>query len=306
MESEACFVPDTAYAQLDAIVAGTIAKLTPAERAGRGVSAEARVLAVSKAMDKVMISAGYGLWIPTETLGDALVNRSAGAPPRFIVDCDTGSLILMTIAEILGMPTALVEVTLPSSNSHNYVRWSLPQGTFIDWDTNQRGVCTTPAGQPAFQGRALSATETMGYAYILRAPIWKRNRAFDRAIADYHMAIRDRPDSPTAYNNLAWQVATTNWPGRQGLQSEAMASGDKALSLQESSGDRRLTNSDIANFGDTRACLLALASDFKGAAAAEAKVVSLSPKPEFIERLKSFQASTPHDCTGTDQSDDAP
>lgn len=145
LESEACFVSDSAFALLDKIVDRALARLTPAERTGKGISAKARALAVSKATSDTLAEMGFGLYIPTETLSDALVSRAApGQPAAYIEDCDTASLILMTVADALNLPTNLVEITLHSGSQHNYVHWPLGGRNFVNWDTNARDVCQTP------------------------------------------------------------------------------------------------------------------------------------------------------------------
>lgn len=299
LETEACFVPDSAYALLDDIVDKAIARLSPTERSGVGLAAEARGLAVSRATNAVLIEMGFGLYIPTATLGDALVSRAGpGEQDRYIVDCDTGAMILMTVADVLDMPAALVEITLPGGDQHDYVRWTLADGRFVDWDTNQRGICRTPDGQPDFQARALTRTEAMGYAHTLRAALWKRKGDYDRAVQDYRTAMRDRPDSPIAYNGFAWIVATTDWPARDALRADALQAAERAVSLQRSSGDTRLTRSGISDYMDTLACLYAGAGDFNKAIAAEQGALAVSHRAEFRTRLASFSGANPKDCTG--------
>jgi hypothetical protein len=298
-ESEACFVSDSSYRLLDEIVDRVTARLTNAQRLDQGISDEARAIAISQATGDVLAELGFGLYIPTETLGDALVSRNPpGMPPRFIFDCDIGSMILLTVADHLRVPASLVEITLESGSQHNYVRWSLAQGRSIDWDMNGRGPCITPTNQPAFQGRSMSRLETMGYAATLRAPLWKNQKQYLRALSDYRDDVRDRPGHPVAFNNFAWLVATTGFPQRESYKAEALQAATQAVALQRQAGAPELTRKDLANYLDTLACVYAYGGDYKSANTAESEAVSISAKPEFKQRQEMFTKAVPTDCTG--------
>jgi hypothetical protein len=298
-ESEACFVSDSSYRLLDEIVDRVTARLTDAQRSGQGISDEARAIAISQATGDILAELGFGLYIPTETLGDALVSRNPpGMPPRFIFDCDTGSMILLTVADHLQVPASLVEITLESGSQHNYVRWHLAQGRSIDWDTNGRGPCITPTNQPAFQGLSMSLVETMGYAATLRAPLWKSQKQYLRALSDYRNDARDRPGHPVAFNNFAWLVATTDFPQRESYKAEALQAATQAVSLQRRAGAPKLTRNDLANYLDTLACVYAYGGDYKTAGITESEAASISPKPEFKQRQEMFAKTVPTDCTG--------
>jgi len=98
-ESEACFVPDQEYQLLDQLI-DTVEQqvhydphLTdPEQRAN-----QART--IGEAISRELTRRGFALYIPTDTLSDALINRHPSAEPeRYVFDCDTGSLIFMTRA----------------------------------------------------------------------------------------------------------------------------------------------------------------------------------------------------------------
>jgi hypothetical protein len=294
-ESEACFVPDGSYRLLDQIIDSVTARLANEQRTGQGVSEEARAVAISQATGDVLAELGFGLYIPTETLGDALVSRN---PPRFIFDCDTGSMILLTVADHLQVPASLVEITLESGSQHNYVRWPLAQGRSLDWDTNGRGPCITPTNQPAFQGQSMSRRETMGYAATLRASLWKNQKQYLRALSDYRDDMRKRPEHPVAFNNFAWLVATTDFLQRQSYKAEALQAATQAVALQRQAGAPELTRKDLANYLDTLACVYACRGDYISANTAESEAVSISANPEFKQRQEMFTKTVPTDCTG--------
>src|ERR1019366_3407300 len=120
-ESQACFVPDQEYRLLDEIIDAVASQVNYASRSNTQME-QAKV--ISQTTSGVMTSRGFGILIDTETLSDALVDRNtAGEAERHIFDCDTGSLILLTVAENVGGLAALVEIPLPhSAFHHNYVR----------------------------------------------------------------------------------------------------------------------------------------------------------------------------------------
>jgi tetratricopeptide (TPR) repeat protein len=290
LESEACFVPDAAYRLLDEIVDEALARARQTAPASVE-TAQNKALRISAIVGDVLQQKGFGLYIPTATLADALVNRAAlGQPPRYIFDCDTGAIILLTVAENLGMPAALVEITLPSGSGHNYVRWQTGADTVLDWDTNGRGPCRTPSNLPPFEGRAMARDETLSYVITLRAGVWKRRGDLERAAQDFERAIQMAPLRPLAMNNFAWMVATKAFPSRERYRQEALGDATKAVELQR-----------IPNYLDTLACAQAYAGAFKAAATTERAALTAQPgEAGFAARLSGFTASPPRDCTGAE------
>jgi hypothetical protein len=301
LESEACFVPDSAYALLDEIIDRTLARLTPAQRTGKGIATKVRTIAISKAMHSTLIELGFGLYIPTETLSDALVSRAApGEPSAYIEDCDIASLILMTIADTLHMRASLVEIALNSHSLHNYVQWHLGNGQVVNWDTNAQKLCRTLREQTAYRGEPMTRRQTIGYLYRLRIPLWKTRHDFDRAIDDYQAAMADWSTSPVSFNGFAWTVATVDWPARKSLLPRAQSAIETAIRLQIASGSPAITRAGLGDYYDTRACLYAYVGDFSKATTAERQAIALFeyPIPEFESHLAKFSGSNPQDCTG--------
>lgn len=64
-----------------------------------------------------------------------------------IADCDTSAFIYLSVAEALSLPVHLVDTEPVSGTGHNYLRWVDASGEFLDWDTNGRAQCATPAGR---------------------------------------------------------------------------------------------------------------------------------------------------------------
>lgn len=287
-ESLACFVPDSAFKLLDSLIEKGRDKYTPLPT-GSG-NWEASATRFFETMGQVLLEAGFQLYIPTETLGDALTNRPLQAGGQRIADCDTGSLLYMSTAEVLGLPVSMVEIKLRSGSGHNYLRWSNSAGQSMDWDTNGRSQCTTPPGQPAWQGRTMSRTEVLGYTRGLRGLLLEKKGRNKEAATDYRAAAKMYPQSPWAPNNLAWLLATRAEFDKPAEAGEAVDYALRAVSIERD-----------ANNLDTLACAHARKGNFTSAVAVARDVVALAPGNEtFKERLKKFEASPPTNCVGQD------
>jgi tetratricopeptide (TPR) repeat protein len=284
-ESQACFVPDQEYRLLDEIIDAVASRVDHPSGSNTQMS-EAKN--ISQTTSDVMTSRGFAIFIDTETLSDALLDRNAaGEAERHIFDCDTGSLILLTVAENLGRSAALVEIPLSHSDfHHNYVQWLSHDGEEpLGWDMNMKLVCITPSGLTGRDGKGMSRDETIGYALSLRAKLWERQAQYERAISDYRAAFKLYGGS-SAYNNFAWLVATRQVPGRKDLQAEALSSAQKAISMWPS-----------ANYEDTLACVFALQQNFAKASDVELQAIDDTPKATYKHRLEMFEKEH-RDCTG--------
>jgi tetratricopeptide (TPR) repeat protein len=242
---------------------------------------------ISQRISDVLKERGFELYIPTETLSDALDERNLpGEPERHVFDCDTGSFIFLTVAENLGAPLSLVEITLPSGSGHNYVRWRIDDRTSLDWDLNGQAECITPPNLANDEGRSMSRTETLGYAFTLRAALWRGHGQYANAIADYREAMRLYPQSPDPYNNFAWTIATREIPDRKLLQNDALVAAEQAIIIS-----RR------PNYLDTLACVNALMGNFSQAIKYQSEALAEDPRNDsFQERLALFKIQK--DCTG--------
>ena len=287
MESVACFVPDDAYKLLDDVIDAVKTRL-PSTRIQNRSTKKARALAIGRITSEVLIEKGFALAIPTETLGDSLVSRhETGERPRHVFDCDTASLIYMTVADALSMPASLVEIPLSSGDQHNYVRWQIAPKTEVNWDPNGRSQCVTPDNLVGYQGKSLTRDQTMSYVLTLRADLWVRQKSFERAIADYREAIRLFPERPGAYSGLAWLVATREFAGRVKYRYAALAAAKRAASLRR--------NADNL---DTLACAYAFAGDFDRALDSERAAIEIEPlNSQYSRRVQNFKANPPNDCT---------
>lgn len=285
-ESEACFVPDQEYRLLDELIDEVLSQTkydsAPASKPPIGQARQ-----VSQAISDVLTKRGFALYIDTETLSDALISRNAtGEPERHIFDCDTGSLVFLTVAENIGASVALVEIPLQhSAFHHNYVRWLINDTTLLEWDMNMRSECVTPSGLSGDDGKSMTRDQTRGYALSLRAKLWERQARYDRAISDYHASMLQYQGS-SVYNNVAWLIATREVPHRKQLQQEALSAAQRAVSMWPT-----------ANYKDTLACVYALQGDFAKAVKYETEAIAETPGSPYEHRLRMFESDR-KDCTG--------
>lgn len=284
-ESEVCFVSDSTFELLDSLIEMGRQRY---KQASSGDADWKGGVHFFETMGQVLVDAGFQLYIPTETLGDALANRQLDGDGKHIADCDTGSLLYMSTAEVLGLPVSMVEIKLRSGSGHNYLRWLPPTGQTIDWDTNGRVQCTTPPNQPAWQGRTMSRVEVLGYTRGLRGLLQQKAGRNAEAATDYRVAAKMYPQSPWAPNNLAWLLATRAQFDDPAEASEAVDNALRAVSIETD-----------ANSLDTLGCAHARKGDFVSAIAAAKDAISLAPANEvFKQRLRSFEASPPKNCVG--------
>jgi len=276
LESEACFVPDGAYRLLDAIVDEARRRV---RLAGVGTSAILKAQLIGRVTGEIMKEKGFALSLPTDTLGDALVARgTTDKKARHVFDCDTGSMIYLTVAEALSAPASLVEITLPNGDQHNYVQWHVAHNRYVAWDPNAQAQCIAPATSGGYQGKSLSYRETISYARTLRADLWIAQKNYDRAIEDYRAAIRLFPQRPGAYAGLAWMLATIKFGTSARYRRLAVESAKYAVRLRR--------NADNL---DTLACAYAFAGDFNGAVIAEKAALRLAPtNGDYSLRMQTF------------------
>jgi len=292
LESEACFVPDASIRLLDDLMDEMHRRIDAAGFAAGDAVDRAVLNEIGEITVDVLAERGFALRIGTRTIGDALELRTGlNGSYYYPFDCDIGALILLTIAQHYEIPASLVEVRLSKVATHNYVRWALPDGGFMDWDTNGRGPCETRGQHPSWQGRAWSADETLAYIMRIRAAAWRKANNSERELADLERAMNLAPNHPSSFNNYAWFVATREIPDRARHADRAQAASEHAVSLERS-----------GNNLDTLACVYALRGEYARAAIVEREAVRLIDDPaeisRFNDRIHRFTATPPTDCTG--------
>lgn len=227
-------------------LAPTLAELDEPERARRTLGMIATVL-----RDHLFVYPGRGA-VPTLHDGLAPVNvdrwglerllaagENAQAAPLIrshphgsfhIVDCDIFSILYVGIGEALGLPIAMVELPpLPDGTSHAYVRWTLADGHAVDWEAvsgKERDAATHDAvffaQAPKSMAQAqrerafavpMSRQEMLAYGHVLLGAVWQELGSDELSLAAFQTAVDKRPNSPAAYNEVAWLLATSSDPG---------------------------------------------------------------------------------------------
>jgi hypothetical protein len=131
--------------------------------------------------------------------------------PLYFLDCDIGSLLLMSVAQMVGFDLKLVEVP-----GHNFVRWSGGPGHYANWDwTNWAShrneyYAANWAMSDVQRSRGLwlnsqSAAESKGYFIgALASLVPDPARRLDLV----RLAIKDAPNNPMTAETAAWAFAT--------------------------------------------------------------------------------------------------
>lgn len=316
IDDAACPVPDSEYKLLDDVIDDAIARVkalpaqppsssassasaqggarvatTPAPDSTASGATREHVLAVSGAIRDAMVHAGFALYVPVKNLSDALYPNGHHTPAQYLADCDTASFIYLSVAEALGLHAQLVDIKLASDAGHNYVRWSVGDEKYVDWDTNGQNECVTPK-QAKYLGVGMTRDQALGYAHFLSALTWKEKGEFSKALAAYREAQRLYDINPVSSNNLAWLVATHRSLAEQaGLREEALAAAQRTVKIDRT-----------ANYLDTQACVYAMADRLPDAIQTELEATQLAPdKQEFAARLAQFrQGGATANCFGAE------
>lgn len=184
----------------------------------------------------------------------------------YIVDCDIGALLYLSIAEVNSLNMYLVEVP-----GHNFVRYYYDDtGNYINWDNNtakeisneeyKKGQSFTSnktlTEQQIKLGRYLqdmSREEVVGYYRTLTAVIAENSGDIISAEKELIKAVKARPYSTLALNNLSWLYITQDKYQEKVYFEKALALSKKVDSIYPMDN----------NYKDTFACAYASLGDFK-------------------------------------------
>lgn len=204
--------------------------------------------------------------------------------PFYVLDCDTASFLYLAIADALKLPVQLVEVP-----GHNFVRWSFPDGTHLNFETMD-GIerpddyyltgyqVLQSTIKPGFFMSAMTHDDVMGYVRMLRGGGWGARADFVRAKRDYDAARNLRPGSPAPLNGESWVFGTcTPDTCRDGARAVGYA--QQAVALWRT-----------GNYLDTLACAQASAGDYAGALVSEQAALVLDSSAEMRADLAAIQA----------------
>ncbi len=181
-------------------------------------------------------------------------------PIRFL-DCDMASLLLISVAQMVGFELRLVEVP-----GHNFVRWHGPGGQRVNWDWTRWASLDDqgyheriPPIQLTRKTYLKSQTQEEATGYFL-AVLTRNISDPAKKLALRRDALAKAPNNPIVANNVAWSFATLP----EGVEhTERQDAVSLALSAWAS-------DPDDPEFMDTAACALAAAGQKAIAIAIEA------------------------------------
>jgi hypothetical protein len=154
--------------------------------------------------------------------GNGLADRELGARidhidwhrPVYLVDCDMGVLLFISVGQRLGW-----DIRLVAAPEHAYLHWHLPDGEVVNWDWTTRqsipdrlyrdpNYAGAPERDP--KGRSLSLDFARGYylAVMSLDPINAEtlDKAGLNALLEKHLAAD--PENYEVLNALGWNYAT--------------------------------------------------------------------------------------------------
>ncbi|MDO5970873.1 hypothetical protein Q4Q35_13755 [Flavivirga aquimarina] len=183
------------------------------------------------------------------------------------MDCDLGALIYVSIGQLNNLKMHLVE-----TNGHNFVRYEYSDKKYINWDNNSAQIFTdvefqkglTPSSSSTLtedeikKGHFLQnmpIEEIIGYHYTNTSRLAKENLKITKALEHLKQAVKIRPYSPLALNNLSWLYLTTK-------ELESPENYNRALELSKRVDD--ILPRD-AGYKDTYSCACAAIGNFKEA-----------------------------------------
>ena len=176
-------------------------------------------------------------------------------------DCDTGSMVHLSVWERLGKPVFLVE--LPE---HVFIRWQLSESNWVNWDVNASASYTDQRYRRRFALpkeeeermkflQNMPQQEVKMYHLSLLAKMAHQRGDLDKAVRYFTGSIEGRPHANMNRNNFAWMIAT-----ERGLQKAELLD----VALKEA---RRAVEMSPKDHGyiDTLAAVYAARGDFESA-----------------------------------------
>ncbi|MEW4486895.1 hypothetical protein AB1L42_02380 [Thalassoglobus sp. JC818] len=278
LESEVSEVTDTHYEFLEQLLSEAESLFANPEKLSKTTSRNEAMRAMAS-IGQLLARHGFRLRLGVNSLSEMLTRRSDRYGRIYYeYDCDTSSLLYVSIGERLGLPITFVESKIPGSTvNHNYVRWDFGNSTGIDWDTNGRFV-RRPAVVGKFYGRSFSSERLLAYAYFMRGKTWDEQGNPLKSIQDYRRASAIDPGHPRPANNLAWMYVSNPEVQEVMEYSEALEFAQRSLE----------TDRD-PNILDTLACTIAEGGDFNEAIALEYEAFRMTNSREYAHRLSGFR-----------------
>ncbi|TWT47047.1 Tetratricopeptide repeat protein [Thalassoglobus neptunius] len=278
LEAEASEVTDKHYETLESILSDAELLFANNEMLAKTTSQNEAIRSLAS-IGQLLARRGFRLRLGVKSFAEMLTPRSDRYGRIYYeYDCDTSSLLYVSIGQRLGLPISFVESKIPGSTvNHNFVRWDFGNSTGIDWDTNGRFV-RRPAVVGKFYGRSFSPKRLLAYAYFMRGKTWDEQGSPLKSIEDYRRASEIDPGHPRPANNLAWMYVSNREVQEVMEFSEALEYAQRSLE----------TDRD-PNILDTLACTIAEGGDFSQAITLEYEALRMTNSREYANRLSGFR-----------------
>lgn len=207
---------------------------------------------------------GPNLFLTEENLSHFKTNPSKH---YYKIDCDLGAILYVSIGQVNNLPIHLVE-----ANGHDFVRYNYSNEAYVNWDNNSAQVFTDLEFQnglsPSISSiltdeevekghflRNLSTKEIIAYHYVNTSRIATQYYNYKKALEHLELAVKLRPNSCIALNNLSWLYLTT-------IELKSDENYKRALSLSKRA-DELMPRNKINK--DTYSCACAAVGKFKQA-----------------------------------------
>lgn len=189
--------------------------------------------------------------------------------PLYFMDCDIASLIIISVAQMVGFEVNLVEVP-----NHNFVRWGGHNETHANWDWTNWGSHTDETYARSFR---VTPTQILRKVYLITLGFDEARAYYLSVMADNfedqasrlavrRMSIDGAYRNPTSANNVAWTFATI---ADDVTEAERRSGVSYAL-------DAWSAKPDDTNVMDTVACSLAAAGRRTLAAAVQRDTIRIA------------------------------
>ncbi|WP_299117534.1 hypothetical protein [uncultured Winogradskyella sp.] len=252
---------DKMFIRLDSIIDKASISISPILR-DTTLTKKDKALNILKSISLTIEHFNFSLYIPTKNLTTMfLTNR---------VDCDTGAMLYIAIAEVNKLPLYLVEVP-----DHNFVRYYYDEANYFNWDNNTSMEVTDSEyknGMSQTSSSLFTIDDAVLFRYLQPMSIGSV-KAYYYSLIDgkknipkmkklYEFAIKESPHNPLIMNNYSWFILTNK-------EYEGSIA-DNKLALELSLKVDELMPQD-SNYKDTLGCAYAANENFKKAIEIETK-----------------------------------
>ncbi|MEM8556796.1 MAG: hypothetical protein AAGG50_03030 [Bacteroidota bacterium] len=191
------------------------------------------------------------------------------------IDCDLGAMLYIAIAQRENIPLSFVDVP-----GHNFIRWNLIDGTYINWDTNDASVYADDeyrSAVPLTTSIKFSVEEEIANKYLVNMSLEEVTGYYHGLLANYinpqhapcieelfNMPNSEIQRTPTSINNFAWAFSTMEYFSNTAYVQIAIDFAERATSIRP----------QTSVYWNTLSCAYAAAGRFDDAIRVESEQVS--------------------------------